>query len=344
MQRFTCQSCGNDIHFDSRMCVACGSQLGFLPENVAMTAIAPMDGGWRALAAPGNAVRLCQNHGSVGCTWLIPPDQPSPFCLACRFNRTVPDLATFSVGVTSTRDRWAEVERAKRWLFWSLLRWNLPLPMWSSQGKGGLGFDFLTDADAPVLTGHDDGVITLNLAEGDATERTRRREVLGETYRTPIGHFRHEIGHFYWDILVRDAGRQPQFRAVFGDERADYAAALEAHYRSGSPPDWAASHVSPYATAHPWEDFAETWAHWMHMVDGLETVQAYGLRTQQGDGARYDPYRGHDVETVVAAWVPYTIAINAVNRSMGQPDVYPFVVTSAIKAKLQFINSLVHGI
>jgi hypothetical protein len=343
MHVFSCPSCGAEIHFNNVSCLGCGRRVGVLPDVCTMTSLEPLpDGSWRAVSRPDDAQRLCQNDGPVGCNWLVPASDPDAFCVACRHNRVVPDIATFSPGVTSTLDRWRAVESAKRRLFWSLLRWGLPHPLWSG-AAGGLGFDFLTDADGQVMTGHHGGIITLNLAEGDATERTRLRQMMGEVYRTPIGHFRHEIGHFYWDMLVRDGGRLDDFRRIFGDDRQDYTAALEAHYRDGAPPDWATRHVSPYAAAHPWEDFAESWAHWMHMVEGLETAQAHDLRVGPTLAPLSDPYRTSDAEGVARAWVDLTLAVNAVNRSMGQPDIYPFILSPAVLEKLHFINALIHG-
>jgi hypothetical protein len=343
MHVFSCPSCDAEIHFDNVSCLGCGHQLGVLPDLCAMSSLEPLpDGSWRAVILPDQPQRRCRNAGIVGCNWLVPATDEDGFCVACRHNRVVPDIATFSPGVTSTLERWRTVEAAKRRLFWSLLRWGLPHPLWSGSG-GGLGFDFLTDMGEQVLTGHDRGLITINLAEGDATERTRRRQTLGEVYRTPIGHFRHEIGHFYWDILVRDGGHLDAFRQIFGDERQDYQAALDAHYRDGAPPDWAVRHVSPYAAAHPWEDFAECWAHWTHMVEGLETAQAQDLRVGSFQDYPSDPYGTPETEGVARAWVDLTLAINAVNRSMGQPDIYPFVLSQAVLGKLHFINGLIHG-
>lgn len=340
MRRFACQICGNEIHFRSQSCVGCGHRLGFLPGPLTMSALEPEGDGWRA-RADGGHWRACANADLVGCNWLIPGGSGAVYCPACAHNRTVPDPSLFSPGVTPTQDRWRDIETAKRQLFWSLYRWRLPLELWSETAEG-LGFDFLADPDGAVLSGHDGGIITLTLAEADAAERARRRLTMGESYRALLGHFRHEIGHYYWDRLVRDGGRLDAFRALFGDERADYRTALEAHYANGPRADWAQSHISAYASAHPWEDFAETWAHWTHMVDGLETVQSYGLWA--GDGrVLLDPYTNTDAPSVIAAWVPYTIALNAANRSMGQPDLYPFVLSRPVEEKLAFINGLIHG-
>jgi hypothetical protein len=261
----------------------------------------------------------------------------------------IPDLS-----IAGNLERWSKLELAKRYVIRALLRWRLPHPNKSDDPARGLAFDFLGDlatASGPaptVTTGHDNGVITLHVAEGDDAEREKRRTELGEPYRTPVGHVRHEIGHYFWDRLVRDAGRLQPFRALFGDERADYGEALQRHYSAGPPPDWAIRFVSAYASAHPWEDFAETWAHYLHIVDALETAASYGINVRARfapDAAApridFNPYAAPSAERLVDAWVPLTVALNGVNRSMGQPDLYPFVLNAAVLQKLEFVHELI---
>jgi len=218
----------------------------------------------------------------------------------------------------------------------------------------GLSFEFLADGvpkgGSRVMTGHDNGNITIALAEANDAEREKRRVAMGEPYRTLLGHFRHEIGHYYWDVLVRDGGKLEACRAVFGDDGQDYGEALQGHYRDGAPRDWQNNFVSQYASAHPWEDFAETWAHYIHIVDTLEMVAASGMSVKPkvdntGDFAAtvtFDPYRAHTIEQIVDAWLPYVFAMNNVNRSMGARDLYPFVLSPAVIRKLGFIHELVH--
>ncbi|HUG63561.1 MAG TPA: putative zinc-binding metallopeptidase, partial [Methylomirabilota bacterium] len=242
-------------------------------------------------------------------------------------------------------------------LFYSLTRWRLPTPTRQEDPEAGLAFDFLADTQKPdgsvesVLTGHETGIITINIAEADDAERERRRATMGEPFRTLLGHFRHEIGHYYWDRLVaQDDGALTGFRALFGDERRDYAEALQAHYASGAAMGWRDSYVSAYATAHPWEDFAETFAHYVHMVDGLETARSFGIavrpRVRKSDTleteVEFDPYRAGSATELVDAWIPFTVAVNAVNRSIGQPDLYPFVLSGPAKDKLAFVHDLIH--
>ncbi len=336
MKRFSCEFCGNEIHFDNGICLSCGHRIGYDPalgDLLAVEAAGPET--WRVVSPAETVYRFCRNASRVGCNWLLPEGAGNGLCRACEHNRTIPDTS-FAVNV----ERWRAIETAKRRLFYSLLRWELPVPNRSDDPAGGLAFDFLSDATGQVLTGHKDGVITLNIGEGDVAERERMRAAMGEPYRTLIGHLRHEIGHYYWDRLVRDAGRLDDCRDVFGDERADYAAALARHYEEGAPPDWAERHVSGYAASHPWEDFAETWAHLLHMTDTLETAQTYGIG---GPGGAANPYDDRNIDRLVAQWVPLTIAINSVNRSMGQPDLYPFVLTEPVKTKMAFIDGLVHA-
>ncbi|WP_226779294.1 zinc-binding metallopeptidase family protein [Oceaniglobus trochenteri] len=325
MKRFTCPSCSNELHFSNDGCVVCGTDLAFDPARLDMV--------------PAAGQTRCANAEVADCNWLAEPGER--FCRACRHNRTVPDH-----GIEENRIRWAAIELAKRQLFYSLIRWNLPLPVDDNGPWPALAFDFLTDetdADGkvkPVLTGHANGLITLNIAEGDDAEREARRTAMGEPFRTLVGHMRHEVAHYYWEVLVRNTDALDQCRRLFGDDSEDYGEALQRHYANGAPNDWPQSHVSSYATAHPWEDFAETFAHWMHMVDGLETAWAYGINAGQG-ALRFDPYAAPGAQSVIDAWVPVSIAINAVNRSLGQPDLYPFVLSAPVIDKLQFIHGLI---
>ncbi len=202
-----------------------------------------------------------------------------------------------------------------------------------------------------MLTGHDEGKITIALKEADDAERERRRVAMREPYRTLLGHFRHEIGHYYWDVLVRDGGTLDACRAVFGDDSRDYAEALKRHYDEGAPPGWQEQFVSEYATTHPWEDFAETWAHYLHIVDTLEMVAAAGMSVRplidrSGDYSAtvaFDPYFADDIGQVIDAWLPFVFAMNNVSRAMGERDLYPFVIAPAVRTKLGFVHRLVHG-
>ena len=344
MKNFNCGNCRKTAYFDNTSCVHCGWRLGFRPAELTMVSLAEDGEGWRDSA--GRPVSRCSNAAHEACNWLV--EDRHQFCIACRHNRTVPDLSW-----GDNLANWRRIEAAKRHLFYSLLRWRLPIPDRTQDPVRGLAFDFLADTRKPdgslerVTTGHDEGLITINIAEGDDAEREKRRTELREPYRTLLGHVRHEIGHYYWDRLVRDGDRLDAFRSLFGDERRDYAGALRDHYANGPASGWQQSFISSYASVHPWEDFAETWAHYIHIVDTLDTAQAFGMRASHPDGLAtgqsFDPYAMRDVETLLAAWVPLTVAMNAVNRSMGQPDLYPFVLSTPVGSKLQFIGDLVHG-
>src|SRR5438034_1176604 len=236
------------------------------------------------------------------------------------------------------------------------LRLRLPLAT-RAEDPNGLAFDFLSGppdgkgGEAPIMTGHAGGLITLNVAEADAPERERQRKSMGEPYRTLLGHFRHEIAHYYWDRLVKESPAIEEFRRLFGDEREDYGAALKRHYAEGPPLDWAERFVTASASAHPWEDFAETWAHYFHVVDTVEPASAFGLRMRQkvakGAGLAtvidFDPYAA-EMDRIIDAWLPLTFAVNSINRSMGQPDLYPFVLAPAVIWKLTFIHERIHAV
>jgi hypothetical protein len=351
MKLFECQHCGQLLYFENTRCERCGHLLGYLPDGAMLSALTEEGGDrWRALAAPERLVRFCANAAPGACNWLIPADGADTFCPACRLNRTIPDL-----GPPEHLLRWQRLEAAKHRLVYSLLRLGLPLVSKFEDPGTGLAFDFLADPagfpDGPkVLTGHAHGLITINLAEADDAERERARQEMTEPYRTLLGHFRHEVGHYYWERVVLDGPWLEWFRTMFGDERQDYGACLEEHHTEGPAPDWQERFVSGYASAHPWEDFAETWAHYLHIVDTLETAGAFGLHIAPRAGRDpglameidFDPYRQNDFDALLKAWLPLTYAVNSLNHSMGQPDLYPFVLAPAVMAKLRFVHGLIH--
>ncbi|SDB33023.1 zinc-binding metallopeptidase family protein [Belnapia rosea] len=358
MKLFHCQACAQVLYFENIRCERSGHTLGFLSDNMDLSALEPLETSaegtqlWRPLAMPNSRMRLCANAQYEACNWLVQADSEEVFCATCRHNRTVPDL-TEPMNLFA----WQRWQSALHRLFYTLSRLGLPLANRVDDPQHGLVFDVLADPpDGPkVLTGHDEGIITLALSEADDAERERRRTAMGEPYRTLLGHVRHETGHHYWDLLVRDAGRLEDCRAVFGDDSQDYGQALQAHYANGAPPDWQDAYVSAYATAHPWEDFAETWAHYLHIVDTLEMAAAFGLRlrprlpqaeqTAEVLAAKidFDPYGAVTIEELIEAWLPLTYAANSLNRCMGAPDLYPFVLSAPAIAKLGYIHALVRG-
>ena len=358
MKLFQCQHCRALLYFENTRCESCGMSLGYLSSNQILTALEPVGEAdtavWRALAEPTGQYRYCANFQHGVCNWLVSTDQPEIFCAACRHNRTIPDLS-----LHDNAAHWQKVEFAKHRLFYTLLKLRLPLAT-KAEDPAGLAFDFIADQTTPaghipVMTGHEHGLITINLAEADDVERERRRSEMGEPYRTLLGHFRHEIAHYYWDRLVANSAHLDGFRAVFGDEQQDYAAALQQHYANGPPQDWPQRFVTSYASSHPWEDFAETWAHYFHMIDTLETAGAHGLsvkprlpKTARGSkklsaDIDFDPHLA-STERLVEAWLPLTFAMNSINRSMGMHDLYPFVLTPEIVVKLDYIHACVHSL
>jgi len=272
------------------------------------------------------------------------------YCQSCRLTHVIPNLTR-----SGNKQTWARMEMAKRRLIYSLLELHLPVLSKADDAVRGLAFEFLADPEIPtpepILTGHSDGLITINLAEADDAERERRRQSLGEPYRTLLGHFRHEVGHYYWDRLIDGTPRLEPFREVFGDERADYEEALKRHYKNGARPDWQTQFISSYASAHPWEDWAETWAHYLHMADTLETAAACGLALQPRRADEpllansADIFRNKDAsfDKMIAAWFPLTHVLNNLNRGLGLSDGYPFVVSAPTIEKLRFIHETIQG-
>jgi hypothetical protein len=252
-------------------------------------------------------------------------------CANCELTRTRP-----SDDHPEALEQLRVAEAAKRRLLFELGELGLPVQSWRDR-DGGLAFELLSSHAERVTTGHADGVITLDLAESDDVHRMRMRDELGEPYRTVLGHLRHEVGHYYWPLLVTEGDARDRFRALFGDEREDYGAALERHYADGPPADWSQQFVSAYAATHPWEDWAETFAQYLHIWDALQTAAEYGVRV--GD-AEPDPAAG-DFRALLARWLPLTYALNAINRSMGRDDLYPFVLAEPVIDKLAFVHELV---
>jgi hypothetical protein len=339
MKNHTCSKCGNTVYFENVQCVKCGADLGFDPARLAMITIEPLaepPGAYQPVGHDGLPLRYCANAVHAACNWLTPISDGDGFCLACDLNRTIPDLS-----VAANLDAWQELERAKKRLVYDLLRFGLPLDT-RNTGGDSLAFDFLLNA----TTGHLDGVITIDVTEANAVERERQRLQFGEPYRSLLGHLRHESGHFYWNVLVSETGKQDAFRAVFGDERMDYGAALARHHAEGPSPDWSTSHVSAYASAHPWEDWAETWAHYLHMVSAVDTAQAEGMEPRASGlifGAAwpfksYDIHREETFDALIERWIPLSIALNNMSRGMGHNDFYPFVIPAPALGKLAFVH------
>lgn len=350
MQLFKCDYCEHPVYFDNDHCNHCGNKLGFDPNTLEMLAIKSWEEGVWENPSSGKRFGLCENEQYGVCNWLIPEPTDGKFCKACNLNRTIPDLTNAIYA-----NRWRIVEQAKHRLVYALLKWGLPIQRKFQENGSGLVFDFKADdhlsGGERILTGHAMGVITLNIAEADDVEREMARMQMDEVYRTVLGHFRHEVGHYYWEQLVLDTQWHEPFRLLFGDESVSYQASLEKHYKEGPSPDWRNRYISSYATMHPWEDWAETWAHYLHIVDTLETAYSFGLSVrsrlpQAGDWLSSDvdenAYLCQDLNKIVGMWMPLSISLNSINRSMGARDIYPFVINDAVMEKLDFVHRVIH--
>jgi hypothetical protein len=348
VKTFECDACGQRLMFENVFCLKCRHTLGYLPDAGDLSAFEALgDGQWRALsrAAAGRHYRMCRNYEQENvCNWMVPVEDQDPFCLACRLNRTIPNL-----NEPENRDRWAWVEAAKRRLLYTLLSVGLPMLDKRFHPARGLAFDLLADTPGQprVLTGHDEGVITINVAEAQPDVREKMRREMGEKYRTVVGHFRHEIGHYYWNLLIRDTAELSAWRDVFGDERKDYGCAIQSYYETGAPEDWQDHYISPYASSHPWEDWAETWGNYLHIVDTLESARDAGLILKRADCGSDRLRRLPDLgaaecfDDMIDAWLPLTFALNNINRSLGHADVYPFILSERVINKLRFIHELI---
>ena len=324
MRQLACPVCGKRVYFENFACLSCGAALAFSANEMAMKALA---------SEP--APHTCANRSTMVCNWSS--DDGAPICFSCRLDGVIPNLS-----MPGNSGRWRKIEQAKRRVIVDLLRLGLPIVTRAEDFARGLSFKFLSNELAlqPVLTGHNDGVITLDIAEADDSERENRRNAMGEPYRTLVGHFRHEIAHYYWSLMIEASSDIGGFRAIFGDERDDYDHVLKRHYDQGPPADWNAHFISAYASSHPWEDWAETFAHFVHIVATMDTAIDFRI----AGAARppiSDPYREPDFDALIAAFLPVTQGVNEINRSIGFPDIYPFLLTPAAIGKLHFVHMIV---
>ncbi|MGF1545965.1 MAG: putative zinc-binding metallopeptidase [Thiotrichales bacterium] len=332
MKRFTCV-CGQTVFFDNTRCFNCGRTLGHDPLRAELLALEPSGGELWHAPATQIEYRHCRNrleHGN--CNWLIESRFDDEYCLACQLNETIPDLSA-----PENLPRWARLERAKRRLIYHLMQLGLPLNAPVAGFPRGLSFRFLEDSRSRpeidlewVTTGHDNGVITLNVLEADDVQRVWQRELSGELYRTLLGHFRHESGHYYFELLAHD---RAAFASTFGNPDLPYAEMLKSYYLHGPLAGWEGSYISAYASAHPHEDWAESFAHYQHILDTLETARARGLLTS---AVAPESFRDK-----LAAWDGVSATLNELNRSLGLRDAYPFVISTTIAAKLEFVDAAV---
>jgi hypothetical protein len=351
MKLFECQNCGQLLYFENTQCERCGMALGFLPNAAIITAleIGP-DGHLAPFVDRHRTVDYCSNREHNACNWLVDIGA-DPLCRACKLNHTIPKLS-----VAENLERWLRIEVAKHRLVYSLMRLGLPIESKIEEPDRGVAFKFLAPVprskkQAQIITGHCRGDITLNIIEADDAKRAAIRAKMNEPYRTLLGHLRHEVAHYYFERVIKDTDNYQLFLSVFGDETPDYGEALKKHYADGAPANWRNSYISSYASAHPHEDWAETFAHYLHMIDTLETAYAFGLRVRPRTGRddnlavaiSFDPYNQVEFAPIIDGWLPLTFAVNSMNRSMGIDDLYPFLVAPAVIEKLKSVHQIVRS-
>jgi hypothetical protein len=350
MKTFHCDKCSQQVFFENTLCFNCQSMLGYQPAQRTINSFEQTPTGyWRSLnrCDEGRLYKQCINYVQHNvCNWMLPAGDPHALCESCQLTVVIPALSNPKNHVL-----WSRLETAKRRLLFSLASLNLSPVSKAEQPATGLAFQFLDNevTNEQVMTGHDNGLITLNIAEADPAYRESTREQMHERYRTLLGHFRHESGHYYFDRLIDGTAWVDGFRALFGDERQDYSGCLHRHYEQGPPSDWESHFVSSYASSHPWEDWAETWAHYLHMVDTLETAHACGLSLQPakaGEPAldnRSLPVKTGAFEETLHDWFALTYVLNSLNRSIGMPDSYPFKLSTPVLDKLAFVHKVVQA-
>jgi hypothetical protein len=353
MKLFKCDHCGQPVYFENYFCVQCNALLGFDAPQMDMLSLQPTADNNNIFTIAGtnntNQYKYCSNKQYNVCNWLLPQNSESEYCIACNLNRTIPNL-----NQPHHWDKWAHIEVAKHRLVYSLLRFNLPVVSKFQDEANGIVFDFMAEENKGdgerLLTGHDNGLITLNIEEADDAIREMARKQMDEVYRTLLGHFRHEIGHYYWDRLISNTNRLQAFRKLFGDETTDYSAALKLHYNKVPSDSWKTAFISVYASAHPWEDWAETWAHYLHIIDTMETAYSFGMTLNPATGSsqhdisaslNIDPYTAPYFNDILERWIPLSFVMNSLDRSMGMKDSYPFVINEAVKQKLNFIHETI---
>jgi len=340
MKRYRC-SCGTELFFENDSCIECGRDIGFDPNTLSLFPLDYLPGGLFTQRDLKNSqvFKACEHEGreSLSCNWLLDKDDPNNQCLSCRLTRVIPLQNSYK-----NHNRWVMLEAAKRRLVYNILNHRLSYEDRSQNPEYGLVFDFLEDKRTNpevdldiVYTGHKNGVITINAAEADTEFRVMVRESMNERYRTVLGHYRHEIGHYFFDRLVQDTEWIKYFIYTFGNPGDDYQASLERYYANGPRRDWQFYHISAYASMHPLEDWAETWAHYLHMCDTLETASSFGLTSVD--------VKNDDFSDIMNKWMDLTVIMNSLTRSVGKPDAYPFVIKNNVINKLNFVHRVVLG-
>ncbi len=334
MKTLSCQ-CGHTLFYDNTLCQNCGRILGFDPGHGEMLSCTEQADG-TLLGPAGRRYQLCANRRDYGvCNGLVALPAhagEAARCLCCALNRTIPD-----VGRPTNLQRWQRLEQAKRRMITGLYRLGLDTEPDSVNAQPGLRFDFLEDKrthpnvlETFVTTGHHEGVITINILEADEVQRVWQRETSSERYRTLLGHFRHEVGHYFYFRLVAD---HATFAGLFGDPTQDYAQALQAYYERGAAADWEQSYISAYASSHPMEDWAECFAHYLHIQDALETAIAQGIMPL--------PQVDNDIDEQLLNWMTLAVSLNELNHSLGLGDAYPFLLPPLVIEKITHIHQVI---
>lgn len=376
MKTFRC-NCKDQptLFFESNVCIACGRTVGLDDEfnQVEPYEFDEESGEYFKAAEPEIRYQKCDNNaqfnacnGMVNLNTFVPvPDEDEVLCFACRFNETIPDLS-----IVEHIPLWKKMETAKRRALYTLNVLPVPLRNTVQDPENGLSFDFTTDRNVSdhfastiihqeaVFTGHDCGHITINLAEADDVARSHTKLAMGEQYRTLLGHFRHELGHYYFDQLIAISPEKHALcKKYFGDDETDYQQAMDRYYEKGVPKDWHKNYISEYATMHPYEDWAETWAHYMHIIDTLETAQNFSITGSTSGSAVDNEDVGElqlpqdqyyfsaqtPIASILDAWMDFSVILNSLNRSMGLDDAYPFMLTQSVRTKLSFIHHAIHN-
>lgn len=333
-----CPVCRHFVYLDALRCPECDAELGY--QIIARQFFAIRND---RVDVDGVTWYTCSNR-HWKCNWLVREDAPAGRCFSCRLTRTRPELSD-----TIAMEKLANVEEAKRRLIIQLGDLGLPIVPWDVQ-PGGLGFDLLSSLSygKPVMIGHANGIITIDLAESLDDRREALRVKLGEPYRTMLGHLRHEVGHYYQNVLLTTDEAWARCRELFGDERASYQDAITRHYAQGAPAGWHEGYISEYATMHPWEDFAETFAHYLHITGTLYTAAAIGMHLDSDAISQRDEdvkplqsYRNEPAQRLLLDWGWMSLAFNRINRAMGFGDLYPFTLVPRVRRKLAFVHDLI---
>ncbi len=355
MTPFHCSHCAQTVFFENSECGACNSLLGYVPGERNMVAFelpAPPEpgaaddgvppGAWFRRGSNGTWLQPCANRINHNvCNWMLDVGDGHTLCISCRLTNVIPSLED-----PNNLQHWALIERAKRRLVFSLMDIGLtPQPKTGPEDRQGLSFHLLENQPGgmPVMTGHGDGLITLNIAEADDVFRESARVSMHEPVRTLLGHLRHEVSHYLQQRYVTGTPGEQRCKDLFGDHDADYAAALQAHYSNGSPADWSTRFISAYASAHPWEDWAETCAHYLLVIDAVQTAAAWGLRLDGPTKASTDDQEPQSMPVenlIIEQWLPVAQFLNAMHRSLGLPDSYPFLLPPQVLEKMKLVQDL----